>query len=266
MIDILLCGNLVNGFEVVIYSTMLHTHNIHWHIMTMSVEVPHETDKVIYGYNKLTDSDVEWLRYIARYMDGGSELTVYDVKEQFNEHLADSVNKDTGFTPYAACRLLADIVLPVNHCLYMDADVIVQEDLTWMYQYYTSIDTDYCAYTIPNARDGFGEMISSVMILNLDKLRESHVLTHARHNYRTRTYKFPDQTALSDAKDPYPLLETYNYMYDHKEALYKPAILHFSHANTKKIYSVPTGEFYRYYPEHRYIKDGLDIIRETYKR
>lgn len=78
------------------------------------------------------------------------------------------------------------------------------------------------------------------------------------------TYRYPDQMALRDAGDPEPLEETYNYMQDHKLAPYKPVVLHFSNGNRYKLYTTAPGSFYRYYPEHKYIKDGLDIIRSAH--
>jgi len=251
------------GLEALLYSTMLHNQDVTWHLLTMDVQVDHG-DGTGVGYYGITEEDAVWLRKIVKFMDSRSELIRYDVRDAYEQYLAESVNRETCFTPYAALRLLADKVLNVDRCFYLDADIIVQGDLRPPYEQYGRADSDYAAYTLPDACDGFGEMVSSVLVFNLDRIRRSGFLERARRYYNKNVYRYPDQMALRDAGDPQPLSETYNYMRDHKLAAYKPVVLHFSNENRCKLYTVPPGEFYRYYPEHKYIKDGLDTIRSAH--
>ena len=58
-------------------------------------------------------------------MDHRSDFIRHDVRADYDARLAESVNRETGFTPYTSLRLLADKVLDVDRCLYLDADVIV---------------------------------------------------------------------------------------------------------------------------------------------
>lgn len=266
-INIVLAGdrNVICGLEAVIYTTMLHNKNINWYILTMDVVVDTQDPEYVCRYIGLNDTDRDWFSYIVNYMDHNSTLTICNTRDIYDIHLSGSVNRRTGFTPYASLRLIIDVALPIQHCLYLDADVIVQDSIEDMYWKYLTKDTDYAAYSIPEACDGFGEMISAVLVMNVDRMRHSGFLVRARQNYNLYPYEYPDQMALALAGKPYPLPETYNCMHDHKKLTYKPTILHFSCKNYLKLYQSTQGDFYRYYPEHRYIKDGLDIIRETYR-
>ncbi len=278
MMNIALAGdrNVMSGIELVIYSTMLHNKNIHWYILTMDVDVVNEHTGQVSRFHGLTDQySQEWLKFLVHFMDYNSDVTFVDCLEMYNEHLAQSVNRFTGFTPYAALRLMADLFMPFDPehpsrdddlLLYLDADVIVQKNIESMYYNTLTWDDDFAAYTLPDACDGFGEMISAVVLYNVRHIRYSGFLNTARRNYNMKQYPYPDQGALSDAGKPVPLDETYNYMHDHHKATYKPHILHFSNVNYTKIYnrSIGEGKFWAYYPEHQYLKDGLDEVKEVF--
>lgn len=251
------------GLEAVVFSAMRHNTDVVWHLFTMDVQVDH-ADSTGTGYYGITEEDAAWLRKIVTFMDHRSDFIRHDVRADYDARLAESVNRETGFTPYTSLRLLADKVLDVDRCLYLDADVIVQGDLRPPYERYGRADCDYAAYTLPGACDGFGEMIAAVLVFNLAHIRRSGFLDRARRYYNQNLYRYPDQMALRDAGDPQPLEETYNYMQNHKLAPYKPVVLHFSNGNRYKLYTTAPGSFYRYYPEHKYIKDGLDIIRSAH--
>lgn len=279
MMNIALSGdrNVMSGIELVIYSTMLHNKNIHWYILTMDCDVDDPYTGQTHKYYGLTDDlSRKWLEFLVNFMDSNSRITFVDCKELYLEHLDHSVNRLTGFTPFTALRLLADLFMPFDPekpnpeddlLLYLDADIIVQRELATMYYNTLKWDDDFAAYTLPDACNGFGEMIAAVSLFNVRHIRYSGLLNRARRNYNMIQYRFPDQSALSDAGKPVPLSESYNYMYDHKMATYTPHILHFSNGNRMKIYdrNTPEGNFWRYYPEHQYLKDGLDKVKEVFQ-
>lgn len=265
--DILIAGDrsVLPGIEILVYSTMFHNPNVNifWHILSMDIEVDNLCGTVK-CYRGLTTNDVAWLKKIVKFFDYKSEVVSYDVKDYYNKYLSHSVNFDTGFTPFAALRLLADLILPIDSCLYLDADVLVQKNISRMYEEYLQKDHfNYAAYTLPDACNGYGEMISAVIFFNLKHIRRTGFLEQARRMYNKNQYVFPDQMALRDAGDPEPLDETYNYMQDYREATYHPAILHFSNHNVSKIYSpgVLEGYWWKHNPAFQYIKDGLDLIK-----
>jgi len=280
MMNIALAGdiNVLSGIELVIYSTMLHNKNIHWRILTMDCEVVDEHRGEVRQYHGLKGGYPEdWLKFLVNFMDYKSTIEIVDCKELYDQHLAHSVNRFTGFTPYAALRLLPDLFMPYDpqkapnieddRLLYLDADVIVQKNLEPLYFSLLDWNDDYAAYVLPDACNGFGELISAVILYNLRHIRYSGFLNNARRNYNGKQYPYPDQGALADAGAPAFMPETMDYMFDHKLATYVPHILHFSNVNYTKIYNQSKGEaaFWKYYPEHRYLKDGLDAAKMTFE-
>ena len=274
MMHIILSGDrsVMLGIEVVIYSTMFHNRNtpIHWHVFSMDIDVQNDAEGWGRHYVGIHEEDEQWLRHIVKFMDVNSELTVHNVYDLYMDELSESVNKFTYFSPYTALRLLADLVLPdVDQSWYLDADILVQGDITDIY--YSLLrknrDYNYAAYAVPEAREWAGEMCAGVLILNLNEARRNGWLKRARFNYNRNLYKYPDQMALDEASDFYHLDETYDYLMDHRTAIYKPKILHFTNGN-EKIYDSNVGveRFYKYWPEHKYIKDGLKIVRELFNR
>ena len=265
--NIVMAGDayVLSGIELVIYSAMLHNKNINWYILTMSVEVDDEATSTVTGYCAISEESQNWLKFMVHFMDKNSTITFIDTRELYDEFLSNSVNRTTSFTPYAALRLLIDMALPdLNRCLYLDADTIVQGSLQEMYDRYTKIHSEYAAYVVPSAKEGFGEMISAVLVMNLDRMRETHFLDRARYFYNTVKSVFPDQAAISLVAEPVKLEETYGYLEDHRKCPYKPIILHFTNVNYK-IYSYDNrGEWYRMYPEHLYLKNGIDMVFEIY--
>ena len=270
MMHIIMAGDrrVLSGIEVVLYSTMLHNTNVHWHLFSMDIDVRNDEAGVGYKYTGLTKEDEKWLRHIVKYLDFNSELTLHDVHNIYENTVGDSVNKYTNFTPYASLRLLADLVLPkdVQQTWYLDADLLIQDDISDIYyKLLRNRDYNYAAYSVPDANSNAGEMISGVLIMNLEKARREGWLQRARFNYNRNLYRYPDQKALEDAAEFYVLEETYGYLQDHRQATYKPKILHFTNVNAK-IYDSNVGieKFYKYWPEHKYIKEGIDIARELY--
>lgn len=273
---ILIAGDaaVLPGLEALIYSTMLHNTDVIWHLCTMDVQVEHG-DGTGTGYFGIGEDDAEWLRKIVRFLDWRSDLIRHDTRELYDKCLKDSVNRETGFTPYSTLRLLADQILEgADACLYLDADILVQGDLRPLWDACRRAETerDYAAYTIPEACENQGEMISAVLYFDLARIRKSGFLKRAIRNYNRNPYRYPDQMALADAGEPAPIGETYNYMRDHKMATYKPVVLHFSNGNRYKLYGrdpdtggpMTKAKFYKYYPEHKYIQEGLELIKTAH--
>lgn len=258
-------GKVLSGMELLIYSTMLHNRDVIWHVMTGDLKVDNgDGTGTIYG--GISETDCEWLRKIVKFCDYRSDLIRHDVSELYDQTIAMSVNRGSGFTPYTALRLLSDLAFPdLDTVFYLDSDIIVQGDIRPPYLQYRWSEYDYAAYTIPDACQGEGEMVGGVLVLNLRQCRKSGFLHRARKYYIANQYRWMDQEALRDAGGKLgDLQETYHYLRDHKMATYKPVILHFCCDNKFKIYTAPTiADFFRYYPEHKYLKDGIDIIRSV---
>ena len=250
----------LSGVELVVYSTMAHNKNVNWYIFTMTISCPIEGQQR--SFLELDKDDEAWLKKIVKYHDSNSNLKVINVAEWYAKYLENNPNRESAFTPFTTLRLLADLVLPnVHDLLYLDCDVVVQKSLEDMYYGYLKNGKPYYAYSIPEACDWESEMVAGVLLFDLNKIREIGFLAKARENINKHVYKFPDQMALRDAGDPYPLQETYNYMFSLWKCSYTPHIIHFTNEIGGKIYHDGKTVFYRKFSQFKYIEDGLNLIK-----
>lgn len=262
--NILLCGNdyTYKGVELVVYTLLTHNKHCNIYIFTMDVEVDHKngTMQVFCGYNQ--DQKSRLFR-LVKYLDSTSNLCFIDAKEAYDKYLTPSPNELSPFTPYAALRLLADILLPnVNDVLYLDADVAITGNIEGVYRDYVSRDGNYSAYICQEACDFEGEMVSGVVLFNLRKNRETGFLERARKNYCKNPYTYPDQMALRDVDSPLQFPDGFGYCLDLKERSELPLIVHFTNQIFPKIYHCQDkmAIFWRTFPWLEYVKIGLSIF------
>lgn len=262
MMNILMSGNdnVYPGMELAIYSTLTHNKGINWYIFTMDIEID-TGDGQIVVFCGLNSWQKNKLKKIVSYLDNTSKITFIDMYNLYMKYLSGNINENSPFTPYAALRLLADVALPnIKHVLYLDCDTAVQGNISGILDF-LKFGKDYYAYVCPDACGYEGEMVSGVMLMDLERIRKDGFLERARNNIRNNIYQYPDQDALRDAGKPYPLPETYSYLYELELCTYKPLILHFTNKLSPKVYGDEGRTvFYRKYPSLDYVKKGVEMI------
>lgn len=266
--NMLIAGNnkVYPGMELVIYSTLSHNKGINWYVFTMDIVLDDD------GNNRPMEQRYfeglgEWhknkLRKIVNHLDSSSTITFVDTEEMYKKYFWHNPNEYSWLTPYAPLRTLAEVALPyVPHILYMDCDTAVTGDISTMYWSYLQKGYDYCAYVENNARSGEGEMVSGVMLMNLDKIRQSGFLDRARKNIMETEYEYYDQGAIEDAGKPFPLPDEYSYIHELEVMDHIPTILHFTNQLNPKIYDTSKGReyFFRRYPFLKYVKEGIELL------
>lgn len=252
------------GLELVIYTMLTHNKNVDFYIFTMDMEMDDKEHCQMFVYRGLSDEQKGKLRKIVKYLDKNSRITFIDGYPYWKEYLEGGPNQFSLFTPYATLRLIADIALPhVHHCLYLDCDVAITGDISGVYNDYIHRDCNYAAWIAEDAFGGKGEMVSGVMIMNLDKLRQSGFFDLARKNYLTNKYTFPDQTAMSDAEFPAQLPKNFGYCDKLEDCYTLPLVIHFTNCLSPKIYEnkyIIRTIFFRKYPFLKYADDGIHRI------
>lgn len=269
--NVLLSGDthVYNGLELVIYTLLTHNKNVNIFVFTMDIIV-HNHDKTDTCYHALDDIQKNKLRKIVKYLDGnGSNICFINTAEYYHNYLEKSVNRETVFTPFAALRLLVDLILPeLDDILYLDADTAIQSNIEDMYYSYLHKDEDkyyYASYAYP-AFGYLGEMVSGILLMNLAKMRKFNFLEKARKLYNKNLYKYPDQMALRDTAEAGRLPETYGYIDELERCNYTPAILHFTNKLTPKIYNLRDDGanniecFYKRYPCLKYVQEGCQLL------
>lgn len=266
--NILFAANdsLVDGLELAVWTLLKYNKRVNIYIATMNISVYEKAIDGWKSYRCIDEDQRKWLIKIVKYLDPESEICFIDCEEYYHKYLEGGVNEDSGFTPYAAVRLMADEMLPdIDDVLYLDVDVAIQGNIEDMYRQYL-INNNYeyaisCAY---GAFEGLGEDVSGVLLMNLGKMRRTGFLKRAREYFKSNKYMYPDQMAIRDAGKGMRLPETYGYMEELEKCSYTPLILHFTNNLHPKIYhqAIPNSKeyFYKRYPQFKYVQDGLELL------
>ena len=192
--NILFCGNsrAFDGILIAVLSIIKHYKGqLSIYIMTANLQDMNE------AYTPICWQQARLLEDIASMVCPESRVILIDKTMTMRAELDDWVNKNTVYTPYSFLRLYAD-TLPVDRVLYLDADVVACGSIEALYE------TDIEKYELAGVRDFLGKWFighnyinTGVLLINLEKCRESGVLERARIMCRYKKLFFPDQTAIN---------------------------------------------------------------------
>lgn len=262
MMNIMMAGNekVYFGIELAVYSTMFHNKNVHWYIVSMNYDQIQEDGSIV-RFSGLEEWQINKLKQIVQYFDAKhSTITFIDAADLYYQHLQGGVNEINHFTPYAALRLLADVMFPeLEHILYFDCDVAVTDNIEGIYTNCLNNPNEFCFGTYAeDANGGQGEMVSGVMLFKLNEIRKNGFLRLARMYYKSKVYQYPDQHALQASGRIGHLPIQYGYLYLLDKQDYLPPIIHFTN-ELKKIYDGDWDplRFYRHYSCLKWVQDGL---------
>lgn len=269
MMNILMSANneVIDGVELVLYTLLTHNKNCRIYIFTMDIECIISDEGEVKKYVGLDTVLQKYLTNLVHYLDNTSDIKFVDCHDVYVEHLLGNPNEIFAkwLTPYASLRLFADIMLPnVHNILYLDCDVAICGNIEEMYYNCCAQNCDYAAYVCDDARYGEGEMISGVMVLNLDHIRKSGFLASARRNAKNNAYQWYDQDAIRETGvKPYHISEQYAYMHDLNNLVELPKIIHFTNELSPKVYmkDVTKEYFYRKYSFLNYVKEGTERFK-----
>ena len=251
------------GVDTVLYSLLAHNKNVNITIFTGTIDIDNHMG-TIYNHRGINQTQEKRLRKIVTYLDSESTIRIIDVSREFDTVLKrGGVNEQTGFTPHSMLRLLIDLFYDesVHDLLYLDSDIIVEDNIETEYEMYTRCDHAYSAYSAPAACEFKGEMNSGVMFFNLDKCREINFFKRARHNLINHVYDYPDQMAIRDVCNPNPISTDLNFFDNLEDRYYMPKIVHFTDQFKTKVYNAKSPYyFFKIYPQFKYIHDGIDLV------
>lgn len=197
MINILYTGNdkVSDGILLSVLSILNTTkENISIYIITMTIE----------GYNPISVSFVNKLRNILKEKNNDNEVTLLDATKYFIDEMKDSPNLDNFYTPYALLRLFADKLDLPNKIIYLDTDTLAHSDISQLF------NIDVSKYEFAGVVDRLGRWFidvnyinSGVLLLNLEKIRETKIFEKTRYICTHKKMAFPDQSALNKLKTAY---------------------------------------------------------------
>lgn len=198
--NLLYCGdqNIQDGLLISILSLLKHEPDeLHIYIMTMEL---HTAEK---DYHAIPDRTISFLNQLVQRTNRHSFVKKYDCTTLFERQIPRK-NMGTRFTPYAMLRLFADQLpdLPAR-LLYLDSDVVCRQDPREFYH------QDITGVELVGVLDYYGRWFfhhslthldyinSGVLLLNMEKIKQTRLFERARERCVNRWMFMPDQSALN---------------------------------------------------------------------
>lgn len=225
MINIMFAGNhkVYDGMLIASISILKHCHQpINCYILTMDLS---DQDP---NFRPITNEQASRLEVLYQETNPQNKVILIDVKELYKRELGSSPNNKTAYTPYTLLRLLADKIdiLP-DKILYLDTDIVANGNISQLY------DIDITNHELAGVRDYYGKFFfypryinAGVLLMNLDKIRQSGLMRRAIRMCNKRRVFLSDQTAINKYARKKLIIDTrYN---DQKRLNNDTIIRHFS--------------------------------------
>ena len=195
MINILLCGNykVFDGALCELISITKHTKEpVACYIFTADVS------RIKQEYVPITEEQASFLDNYVKTKNINNKVIRVDVTELYEKEFMNTPNESAYCTPYTLLRLLADKVDGIpSKILYLDIDMMIADDLNKLYS------IDITGYEYAAVKEKYGCWLirpdyinAGMLLLNMDKIRETNLLEKARTKIKTKKMLFADQDAL----------------------------------------------------------------------
>lgn len=233
MINVLYCGNgkvfdgvLTSALSIV--KRMERPRPLRIYIFTMTLT------RVNPNYTAMTKEHATFIENALKKHNEDTVVALKDVTELYETHLKENANEGCYCSPYTLLRLLADLADMPDKLLYLDADIMLNKDVSLLYD----LDVEGDEYAA--ARDYYGKFLvnpnyinAGVLLLNMQKCRETGIFERARKLLRTKKLPFADQSAIIRSTTKKKLLSQ---RFNDQKYLHKNTVVrHFS----KRLFWLP---------------------------
>lgn len=195
MVNILLCGNkkVFDGALTQLISMTNRTkEDICCYIFTMDVS------RLNQDFTCITDEQIDFLDQVVRLKNKNNLVKKIDVTKIYEKEFANCANENAYCTPYTLLRLLADLVPEMpSKLLYLDIDIMIGDDIAKLY------NIDISNYEYAAVKEKYGCWLirpdyinAGMLLLNMDKIKETGLLLSARNLIKTKKMLFADQDAI----------------------------------------------------------------------
>ncbi len=195
MINILLCGNekVFDGALTQLLSITNRTkETINCYIFTMDIS------RIKPEYICITDEQIAFLDKVLKSKKIDNKVTKIDVTNLYENEFYKCKNETAYCTPYTLLRLLADLVPSMpNKILYLDIDMMAHDDISKLY------NIDVSGYEYAAVKEKYGSIFiwpdyinAGMLLLNMEKIKETKLLEKARNLIKTKKMLFADQDAI----------------------------------------------------------------------
>ena len=265
MIDIIYAGNdlMFDGLLLSTLSMVRRTkEDIHIHFLTMSFVEKH------HSFKPFRPDQADFIESELRKYNPNFKISIIDCTNEYNKLLKDNANEKPVYSPYCTLRLLADQYEQFKgKIIYLDIDTMLYGDIKELY------DIDVTNLEFRASHDYLGRrwitkdyFNSGVLLLNMDKIRETKLLEKCRNLVKTKKMYFTDQTALYKSRIAFDYLPDEYRFNEQREVKPNTVIKHFCKGIRWipfKVYNVKQWEIDKV---HNYLKiHDFDEDFELYK-
>ncbi len=194
-ISLVYAGNhgIFDGILISLLSVSEHTARpIDTCILTMDLSDKNEK------FLPIDEKQRAFLEKMLKKSNKSSSVRLFDVGELYRAELINSPNTVTAYTPYSMIRLFLDRLDVPKKVLYLDADTVAEGDVAELF------DTETDGAEFAAVLDHYGKIFmgyhyvnSGVMLLDLEKIRETGLFRKCIAALNKRRIFLPDQTALN---------------------------------------------------------------------
>lgn len=195
MINLLLCGNkkVFDGALTELISITNKTKEpITCYIFTMNVS------RIKPEYTCIEDEQIDFLNKVVKSKNRDNQVVKIDVTDLYEKEFGKCKNEGAYCTPYTLLRLLADLIPEMpEKLLYLDIDMMANDDISKLY------NIDISEYEYAAVREKYGSWIirrdyinAGMLLLNMNKIKETGLLEKARNLIKTKKMIFADQDAI----------------------------------------------------------------------
>ena len=195
MINLLLSGNykVFDGALSELISIINNTkETINCYILTMDVS------RIKSDYISMSDEQIKFLNKVVKSKNLDNKVTKIDVTDLYEKEFGHGKNENAYCTPYTLLRLMADLIPEIpDKILYLDIDMMAAKDISELY------NIDISEYEYAAVREKYGSKIirpdyinAGMLLLNMNKIKETGLLKKARELIKKRKLLFADQDAI----------------------------------------------------------------------
>lgn len=195
MINLLLCGNqkvFDGALSELISITNKTKEAVVCYILTMDVS------RIKPEYICIKDEQIDFLNKVVQSKNKNNKVVKIDVTDLYEKEFGGSKNENAYCTPYTLLRLLADLVPEIpEKILYLDIDMMAAKDISELY------NMDITEYEYAAVKEKYGSWFikpdyinAGMLLLNMNKIKETKLLEKARNLIKTKKLLFADQDAI----------------------------------------------------------------------
>lgn len=256
MINIMYSGN-ANIFDGILSSVVsiiyFYKQPININILTMDL---HEIQS---NYQPITNEMCESINNVLKKTNPLSNCVLHDLTENYKKD-SNTISIAKRFTPYALLRLYSSELSDMpSKILYLDADTLAHDSIESLY------NTDITNYEIAASKDYYGRVLkgrnyinSGVLLINMDKIKETKLFEKARAMCKEKRMFLADQDAINKCVTSILILDD---KFNHQRRIKKDTVIR-HYCTSFRVFPVIRMKKVKQYEVDKVLKDKHKVYKD----